>query len=411
MKKDTLFQKNFTLMAVGQIISLFGNSILRFALSLYVLDTTGSAAVFGGILAVSMLPTVALSPFGGILADRVNRRNIMVVLDFSTAALIACFSLFFLDGGGVPAIGVTMVLLSVIQSIYQPSVQSSIPALCSDKHLEQANGVVVQVNATANLLGPILAGFLYGMLGIHTILLGSGICFFLSACMELFLHIPFVRQPGKSSALAIVREDFRAAFHFLAHENPSLLKLLGVITGLNLFISSMITVGLPYLVKIHLRLSSQHYGFAEGALAAGAILAGCLAGLVTKRLTFQNSYKLLTLAGLSILPMGMAVMSTRAPLVSYFVILASVLSCMCCAALYNIFAQSFIQRQTPTPLLGKVASLITVISICSFPLGQALYGLLFDRVPGFVSLILFFSCGASLLVTVAAGKIQRAIPA
>ena len=78
----------FFLIVLGQIISLFGNAILRFALSLYVLDTTGSAAVFGGILAVSMVPTILCSPLGGVLADRVPRQRIMWGLDFFTAALV-----------------------------------------------------------------------------------------------------------------------------------------------------------------------------------------------------------------------------------------------------------------------------------------------------------------------------------
>ena len=63
MRSDRLFSRDFTLMVAGQIISLFGNAILRFALSLYVLDTTGSAAAFGGILAVSMVPTILCSPW------------------------------------------------------------------------------------------------------------------------------------------------------------------------------------------------------------------------------------------------------------------------------------------------------------------------------------------------------------
>ena len=63
MRSDRLFSRDFTLLILGQIISLFGNAILRFALSLYVLDTTGSAAAFGGILAVSMVPTILCSPW------------------------------------------------------------------------------------------------------------------------------------------------------------------------------------------------------------------------------------------------------------------------------------------------------------------------------------------------------------
>ena len=81
--KQKLFTRNFTLLIFGQISSLIGNFSLKFALSMYILEQTGSASVFAGLLAISMLPTVLLSPLGGILADRANRRNIMVTLGSS----------------------------------------------------------------------------------------------------------------------------------------------------------------------------------------------------------------------------------------------------------------------------------------------------------------------------------------
>ena len=159
---EKLFNKNFTMVVIGQIISLFGNVILRFALSLYILDATGSATIFGSIMAVSMLPTIILSPFGGMLADRVNRRNIMVALDFTTAAIIFVFGLVLNENSAVPAIAIVLILLSLIQAFYQPSVQSSVPLLQKEKHLIQANSVVNQVMAFSNLLGPVLGGILYG---------------------------------------------------------------------------------------------------------------------------------------------------------------------------------------------------------------------------------------------------------
>lgn len=79
-----LFTKNFMLLILGQLTSLFGNFILKLALSMYVLEVTGSAAIFAGILSVATIPTILLSPLGGILADRANRRNIMVALDTLT---------------------------------------------------------------------------------------------------------------------------------------------------------------------------------------------------------------------------------------------------------------------------------------------------------------------------------------
>lgn len=86
--KDKLFTRNFTFLILGQVSSLIGNYTLKFALSMYVLEQTGSASIFATLLAIAMLPTILLSPFGGILADRANRRNIMVsAISFIVALL------------------------------------------------------------------------------------------------------------------------------------------------------------------------------------------------------------------------------------------------------------------------------------------------------------------------------------
>lgn len=411
MEKRALFHRDFTLMVLGQVASLFGNSILRFALSLYVLDQTGSAAAFGGILAVSMIPTVLLSPFGGLLADRVSRKHIMVALDFTTAGLIAAFALLFIKGSSMAAVAVTMVLLSIIQSFYQPSVQASIPSLVKNEQLEKGNGIVVQVNALANLLGPILGGLLYGFLGIRPILLASGICFFLSAVMEVFLHIPYTKQPAVGGAFQVIKRDFSQALRFLTKENPQIFKLLGVLAALNLFLAAMMIVGLPYLVKIHLGLSSQHYGFAEGAMAVGSILGGLLCGLAARRFRFQNSYCFLLFAAVAMLPISAAALTVRAPLASYGVILLCVMLSMCCATLFNIFAQTYAQRQTPPHLLGKVTSFITVLSMCALPVGQALYGALFEKLHQYAAGVVLFACAASVWIALWAGHIQRKLPA
>ena len=127
MQKTKRFGKDFILVIIGQIISLFGNAVLRFALPLYLFDQTGSPTLLGLVSAGSFLPMVVLSPVGGIVADRVNKRNIMVVLDFSAAALIALFALALGRMPLVPLLMAVLLLLYGIQGAYQPAVQASIP--------------------------------------------------------------------------------------------------------------------------------------------------------------------------------------------------------------------------------------------------------------------------------------------
>ena len=82
-----LFSRDFTLVVIGQIISLFGNAALRFALPLYLLNRTGSSALYGTVMACAFIPAILLSPVGGMIADRGNKRNVMGVLDFFTAGV------------------------------------------------------------------------------------------------------------------------------------------------------------------------------------------------------------------------------------------------------------------------------------------------------------------------------------
>ena len=78
------FSRDFILVVIGQIISLFGNAVVRFALPVHLLEVTGSAAVLGVVSGLAFLPMALMAPVGGIIADRINKRNIMVFLDFFT---------------------------------------------------------------------------------------------------------------------------------------------------------------------------------------------------------------------------------------------------------------------------------------------------------------------------------------
>lgn len=396
--KNKLFHKDFTLMIIGQIISIFGNSILRFAISLYVLDLTGSAAIFAGILAISMLPTILLSPLGGMIADRVNRRNIMVILDFTTSFLITIF--IFLIGSDqiITIIAILMVCLSLIQSFYQPSVQASIPSITTSENLVTANSIVVQINALANLLGPILGATLYSFLGLFPIACISALCFAFSAILELFLHIPFIKQVRNGTLLETVKHDFQIAINFVVRKNPALLRILLAVAGLNLFFSSFFMVGMPFIIKIQLGLSSQLYGFAESSLAIGMIIGSLFTAKFSSKLTIYTSHRLLLLSSISLIPMALSLLSFEYVYVTYGIIIASILFGMCFATIFNVLAQSFLQIQTPPEILGKVASFVSTIAMCSYPIGQSLYGMLFEFFASHSYVIILFASFLCILI-------------
>ena len=402
-----LFQLDFTIMILGQIISLFGNAILRFSLSLHVLEVTGSAAVFGTILAVSMIPTVLLSPFGGVLADRLPKQKIMTILDFVTAGLIVFYDAVYGSAGNLAAVTIFMILLTLIQAFYQPSVQASIPLLASKEQLMAANGIVMQVQALAGLLGPILAGILYGMGGVKPILAASAVCFFLSAVMELFLRIPHEKREADGSPVRMALLDIKGAVIYLIRENTCLFKLLFVVAGINLFLSALFIIGLPYLVKIYLGMSAQAYGFAEAAMGMGSILGGLVSGLAGKKIPFKHSHYFLLGTPLLLIPVILILLFQAPGKMIYAVLLFSVMIGMGFAALFTIAAQTFIQKSTPVHMLGKVGAFVSTICVCALPIGQAMYGGLFELFSGSPWVVVLVGTVISMMLAYAAKRTLR----
>ncbi|MDF2676617.1 MAG: major facilitator superfamily 1, partial [Bacillota bacterium] len=180
--------KNFIIVVSGQIISLLGNAIQRFCMSLYILDLTGSAAIFSTILAISTIPYILFAPIAGLLADTVNRKKIMVYLDFFSFILMFIYSVILISGNdNTIIVGTVMFFLSIIYTLYSPSVTASIPQIVEKEKLASANGIIQQVGAIVNLLGPIVAGLLYSFVEIKAIVIINAISFLLSAILELFL--------------------------------------------------------------------------------------------------------------------------------------------------------------------------------------------------------------------------------
>ena len=181
MKAERSFTRNFTFLILGQISSLLGNYTLKFALSMYILEQTGSASVFAAMLAVAMLPTILLSPFGGILADRANRRWIMVGLDSLSGLTVLTAGLLLPFGSDLLVIGALLVVLSVLAAFESPTVQACIPQILSEDNLMRGNAAVNQAQAITSLVTPFLGSIIYAAFGLMPILWGAVACFFLTS--------------------------------------------------------------------------------------------------------------------------------------------------------------------------------------------------------------------------------------
>lgn len=406
---QALFSRDFVLVVVGQIISLFGNAILRFALPLYLLRQTDSAALFGAVGAAAFIPAVLCSPIGGVVADRVNKRNVMVALDFSTAGLVLAFTLLLGKIPLVPLMVVCLMLLYGISGAYQPTVQASIPLLSGTEQLTQANAVINMVGTLSGLLGPVIGGVLFSAVGIYPILWVSAGCFAFSAVMELFIHIPHRPQPAEGGVLSTVRRDLGQSWRFVRRERPVFLSVMLVLALFNLTLSAALIVGIPVGVVQVLGMSDSLLGLTQGAMGLGGLFGGLLTAFMGKQLRLGQGSRVLLAASLATAGIGAALMPWAPPTAGYWLLTAMSFVIMVMSTMLVVVLSAAAQRQTPLELLGKVMAFIMAVSNCASPLGQAIYGMLYENCDAWA--VLMGAAAASLLIAGYSRKVFRILEA
>lgn len=414
MNKLKKFPHDFILVVIGQIISLFGNNVLRFALPLYLLNKTHSASLFGIVSACSFVPMILLSPIGGIIADRINKRNIMVILDFCTAIMTVIFTFLLGSVNLVILIIFTLIILYGIQGAYQPSVQASIPALVSPEQIIPANSIVTLVNSLASLLGPVIGGAVYGFYGLKPVLIVSIICFFVSAVMELFIHIPFEKKQCTGSVFSIAKNDLKESIFFIKNKKTIIGKIALYIAAINFFFSALLIIGLPIIITQKLgfneSIGNQLYGYCEGAMAAGGLFGGLLAGTLSKKLNIHNSHILLFACSLLLMPIGLAMLFQFTPMISYGIIIICCFITMTASTVFSIEMISYVQIITPSELIGKIMALAMCICMFASPLGQALYGILFETMTNKPYVIFFSASLISCIIALISRKSFKNLP-
>ena len=406
--RKTCCGRDFTLVVAGQIISLFGNAILRFALPLYLLKETGSSALFGTVTALALLPMILLSLLGGVLADRVNKRNIMAGLDFLTAFVILVFYVLVGRAPVIPLFIVTLMLLYGISGTYQPAVQASIPALVPKERVLPASAIVNQIGSLASFIGPVIGGMLYGFWGIGSILKVSILCFLMSAVMELFIVIPFHKRSEEKTVICIVKEDIKESTRFLKEKKPVFIRICFIIAGFNLFLSSMITIGIPVIIVERLSMADQLLGITQGLLAVGGIIGGLFTAAFEKMLNPGKAYTLLLLCAFCACMMGVGMLlPEQTHFLKYLILSGAGMLVMIFSTMFSIQMLAVVQTQTPAHLIGKVIACIMAFIMCAQPAGQMLYGILFEKMSKGTPFIMIGTGAVSFLIALYAKNILR----
>lgn len=376
--------KNFIIIVLGQIISLFGNSIQRFSMSLYLLQFTGSTATFANILAISTIPYIIFAPIAGKLSDSVSKKKIMVYLDFFCAILIGGYAFVLLrEKDSTLIIGVVMFMLSICYTLYGPAVTASIPQMVEEDKLTSANGIINQVNSIVNFLGPILAGILYGLLGIKLIIIINAISFLISAIIELFIDIKDIeKNKEKVFSMNFINKSFidmKDSFVYLKNKKKIILGIIASYAFCNIFLVPILSIVCPYFINIFLNLSSKVYGIVEAICVLGMILGGFFISIKPNLFSIKKVHY-------TYYPMilGVTIMTILGFIKLNNYIMAGIFAfsgmlIMFSLALSNVLTLTFIQKEVPLNMLGRVSAFSTAIATISVAPGQLLFGQVIDK--------------------------------
>jgi MFS family permease len=364
--------RDFRLLAVSQGISSVGDLVGVTALPLLVLQLTGSAVALGVVLAIQALTDFAFGLFAGALADRGDRKRMMVGADVGRAVLTAHIPVSAIAGGPTMAIIVAVAApLSVFRSLFRAGYISSLPNLVGRSHLARANGLLESIYSSSVIIGPVIAGFLSAAIGPGPTLAIDAASFGVSAIglflMTTDLHAPLDRP--RSHILADVREGIAFVVR-----HP-VLRSAVLLFGLYSAVVAPLIVAIAVRITLDLGQSEEVFGIVVASFGFGAV-AGAL---VVARLGRRANVVLVLLGGIAFT--GLTILG----LAAFDAVAAMVLFTLLGGLSETLVSVTYVTLRTavsPDALLGRIGSTARVFSLGVQPIGLLAGGLLIDSIGG-----------------------------
>jgi hypothetical protein len=380
--------RDFALLWTGSAVSLVGDGVYTLAVAwqVYLISNTPTALAMVGL--AWSLPQVLLMLGSGALADRVDRRRLMIVGDvIRLVAISTVGALSIADGLTIPLLVGLVAVYGVGQAIFGPAFSSIVPSIVPPDLLVEANSLGQFVRPIAmTLVGPVVGGFLVGTVGAGWAFIADGGTFAFSALMILLMRVRRAeREPGDDASIWV---EAKEGIRYVRQQTWIWVAMVAA------FISLLCVWGpwetlVPFVVKNDLKGSARDLGLVFGAGGVASVLAAVVMGqigLPRKAVTLLYlswALGMLMTAGFGVIDtiwQGMAVAFVSEGSITVLVIVWVTL----------------VQRLVPTELLGRVFSLDWMISLGGVPLSFAIVGPLAAAIGARTTLIAAGVLGASV---------------
>jgi MFS transporter, DHA3 family, macrolide efflux protein len=361
----------------GQALSLFGSSLVHFALIWWLTQKTGSATVLAFATLAGMLPQVLFGPFAGALVDRWNRRWIMIVADslISLVTLILVY-LFATDQAQVWHVYAILGVRSLAGSFHFPAMSASTPLMVPEDKLTRVNGLNQTLQGLNSMVAPPVGALLVSILPTHNILMIDIGTALLAVLPLFFINIP---QPERKDMAADAAEkpslmqDLREAIVYM-RAWPGLLAILGMAVAINGLLTPAMSL-MPLLVTKHFAKGALELGFVDTAWGVGMIAGGII-------LSVWGGFKRkIATTMMGIVGIGAGIMLVAAapanlfPLALTGMVIGGVMNPLANGPLFSI-VQSIIKPE----MQGRVMALINTAATAITPLSLLVAGPISDLI-------------------------------
>ncbi|MBU5265932.1 MFS transporter [Virgibacillus proomii] len=400
-KTNRRILQNIIFLLAGKLVSDFGSFVYAFVMGLFVLKETGSGLGFSAVLIFNMIPRVILGPFAGVIADKINRKKIIITTDIlSGLSLLLLYGISVFAGFNIVYIYLLSALLAVYNTFFDVSFNASIPDLVNRKRITKVNSYYESIVSFSQIVSPIIGGVIFGLIDIKLFLLFTGITFLISALSESFIDFNVLREKKnteKETKKKIKKQsavDFRSMFGEIKEgfgyikTQSAIFTLFIFALGINFLIALGIEVPVPFIVNEVLELTPTQFGIISGAFPVGIFVGSIVLSALPE---FKKKYKLFTVA-LFIDSIG--VLLCGIPGINIFGNHLNDMFFFFYTGLYFLlgFVVIFVNVPIRTMLMttieeqyrGRVFGVIRSLSSVITPAGLLLSGLLIEYVPAFI---------------------------
>ena len=391
------WKKNITIFLSSQAVSIFGSSLVQFAITAYITIQTQSGVYAMAAILCATLPTFLLSPFAGVWADKYDRKRLIILADGGIAMCTFIVAIIFLMGNGsITLLMVALVIRALGGAVQGPCVNALLPDVVPEERLTRVNGIQGTLQAMMSLASPMLGGLLLNVAPL-------GVIFFvdvvtaIAAIIILFtaFHLPKKDAKEETQKSENYFEEMKQGIHYILR-NKFLIEFFAFVTLFFIMLAPVAFLTQVQVTRNHGE-SYWHLSMIEITFSMGMVIGGVL---ISTWRGMKNKVHMMAIAGIL---MGLTTFSLGLGIPFWVYSIVMVL-CGVSMPLINAPAVTLLQEQVEPQYMGRVFGIMTMITTSMMPLGMVIFGPLADRIS--VDSILIGTGIAIMLIAFAMTKMR-----